>query len=259
MKKQITVVILIVFLIAFSVSCQVLSTITDLISSNEETSEPEYVIITATPQQEIVSLPAVTEIPSATEEDQLFPLPFYDDFSQDLYEWPTGHDEDEYMIIDYDYIDGVYTWSVTPVTPAYATGWPSTVPTGDFTATITARLKSNNAADCAYGLFYQSMDENDFITFIVGDKSFAGYTRNSTDGWVDLYSFTNTDTVANGGRNDLEFVREGDYYTFYVNGYYLADASYSDISEGQVGILVEALNTEETCVFEFDNYSITNP
>jgi len=230
MKKKIISISVIILFAFFSISCQLFSKITESITPG---SDPE-----------------VTDLTNYV---------IRDDFNNNKNNWVEGENDGEYADAQYDFVDGVYVWTVTSYQLANVVSWPDMETVEDFTANVTAKQTSDNADDCDYGLIYRQPDGNVFLSFTLSNKDFSVYVYNIESSWTELIPWTNSDAIRPGEDNLLTVTRSGDEFTFYANNELLTSVTYSDITEGELGLNVDIFPAGATGIFEFDDFSVSIP
>ncbi len=250
-KKYLTLLV-IISIVIFSISCQVLSFL------QKATPTPTEVPATATPRPTRTPLPTKTPEPTATSEMVVFDDFFYDDFSYDSGAWPMGYYPGDFGNVTYEIKDGVFEWTLESIDGVNQRAWPDFGSVMNFNAIVDGRQTQGDLDECDYGILYRQDSDKTFLSFTVSNQDFSIYSHTEADGWVEMVPWTNSNDIFPNSFNKLEVVRDGFNYTFYINDRYMADVDFFDISDAQVGLNADVFDGGYTCVFEFDNFEITS-
>jgi hypothetical protein len=261
MSKKYWSLIVIIGLICFSISCQFLSlkktaspTATEKVSSTSRPTRTPKATKTAVPLETLEPTIA-TEVPSGSDGNVIF----FDDFSSDINVWPVGNYPGDYADSTYTIESGVYKWSVVSHDTANERVWQDLDPLVNFTVTVDAKQTTSNADDCDYGIIYRQSGDGTLLSFTVSNVDYSVYSYSDADGWVEIIPFTSSSAVMPGAYNQLKVVGSNGYYEFYANDQYLTSLNSSLLTDGQLGMNVDAFSGGLTCEFEFDNFSIATP
>lgn len=226
MNNKVLRLSILVGLICFLISCQLLS--------NSKTTAPGSVV--------------------ATE-----PVLFYDDFSKDQNNWAMGEFTGDYADILYQIESGIYKWTVKSHQIANERTWPELDAMGDFVVTVDARQTSSNVDECDYGIIYRDPTDKSLLSFTLSNQQFSVYSYSVQDEWIEIIPWTDSSAINPGEFNHMKVTRSDDTFTLYNNDQELVSFEYSQIAEGQLGLNADVFPADVTCVFEFDNFQVTKP
>ncbi len=192
---------------------------------------------------------ALMEIPTASGS-----VLFQDDFSLDSSGW------DRYQDSTYqaDYDAGAYSITVhTPNTWAWTT---PRVSLGDVRIEVDA-TKTAGPDNNVFGIVCRYQDWRNYVFFLVASDGYVGIgaRRDGANVLLSGESLQLRDAVMQGETpNHLRADCVGEELRLYVNGFPVAQASSSDWSEGDVGLLAGTYN-EGGVSIGFDNFSALQP
>lgn len=251
MKNKSLLILVVTFLICFSISCQVVDMVKSFIPATDSSGDfdpvgdlIDSVISTAAPDENIESAANVV---------------FSDRFTSNQNNWVLGEYSGEYADANYQIVDGVYRWTATSIKVANVTSWPTMDMVRDFTATVKARQMGDNPDDTDYGLIYVVPDDNHFLSFTLSNQDYSIYVFDEVNSWVEITPWTHSDAILSGEFNEITVTRTGYDFTLTVNGQELTTITYADIPEGILGLNVDIFPVGITGTFEFDDFQVTSP
>lgn len=205
---------------------------------------------------ELAVEPTATSPPESTTGDSLGgdELPFSDDFSSDAGGWATGEFEDDYTVDNFSIEDGQYTFNITARQPAYIEKKLPGREFSDFVLTVEATPR-DNAEHYSYGVSFRLGSGGVGYTFEIGNDGLYAIMLYD-EGWSLLKDWSTSDAINIGETNELMVIAEGPTLTFAVNGQRLASLDDETSLEGQVGLVVDMFEADQTAVVDFDNLLI---
>jgi hypothetical protein len=179
---------------------------------------------------------------------------FHDDFTDPLSGWDVRHDQD--AITDFGSGEFViYVGKADTALWSTANRYMT-----DVSIEVDAR-QVEGTDDSLYGVICRYQDRDNFYRFVIGGNGFAGITKRSR-GTVTVISgeFLNVSTAVQRGlaSNHLRAICQGTQLSFFVNGELVAQASDSEFSAGDTG-LIAASSRYPGVRIRFSNYSVFQP
>jgi hypothetical protein len=114
-------------------------------------------------------------------------------------------------------------------------------------------------SDNAYGVMCRVQSNDDGYLLRVSGDGYYSIHKRLGDEYVALVDWATSDVIGQGNsRNDIQAVCDGPRLALIVNGQWLAEASDSTFSEGDVGLVVSTYEEAATEV-TFDNLVVTGP
>lgn len=185
---------------------------------------------------------------------------FRDDF--DVNGWETGVTQDEYAVSHLTVENGVYHWKVTAkqgvtvlrIRTLHVPFMPESFP---YHFDYSTKVKVVRApADAAYGLLFRCQDSGNFYYFQVIQDGQANLYKLANNQWSLVAGPYSIAGLEPRGENVLRVVGDGSRFSFWVNGYYLFQATDDQFQMGDIGLAVELMNPGDEGEFEFDNVRI---
>jgi len=180
---------------------------------------------------------------------------FEDDFSYVLSGWPMDSDTDSSL----DYSDGQYEISIYQV-DYIACGTP-----GEFFTDADIEVEAtfvSGGYDSAFGIICRHVDIDNFYVFVIDSDGYFGIFKTINAGdftLVDSEYMDYSDAIRRGEQtNRLRAVCDGDRLSLSVNGELLIEVTDTDLTGGDVGLIVATGTTPNTTVL-FDNLIIRKP
>lgn len=179
---------------------------------------------------------------------------FLDDFSDTSSGWDRVNEEEGIT----DYVDGIYRILVnTDNTDVWAN------PGLNFSDTVIEvdASKVGGPDDNDFGLICRYQDLSNFYFFIVSSDGFYGIAK-VIDGEQELLGLENmeySETINQGNsKNKLRADCIGQNLALYINGQKLMDATDSQYSSGDVGLIAGTFDVAGTEI-QFDNFIVRKP
>jgi hypothetical protein len=179
---------------------------------------------------------------------------FQDDFSREDSGW------DRYLDDDYnaDYIDGTY---VIKVLSTNVTAWSRPHLDLENVLIRVEGLHRSGSENNVYGVICRYIDYENFYFFMIGSDGYAGIGK-FIGGEKELLSHeTLLPTDAIGPIDEVNLIQAAcvdDDLTLWINGKQIFKVAASDLSHGDVGLLVGAYD-EGNVEIQFDNFSTMMP
>jgi tRNA A-37 threonylcarbamoyl transferase component Bud32 len=187
-----------------------------------------------------------------------WPIVFYEDFSTNANDWPTGDYSDEWATGNRNITNGKYRWEANAHNGFLSRRRPDIASVSDFYLTVEAKRVSG-PEDGQYGLNFRRVDsDNSYVFRIIDDQYFRLDLRYEGE-WITLIDWSETSAIRPGQVNRLTVIAKGTHFTFYVNDQYVGDADDSRLSSGQVGVAIGLHNAGDAAIFEFDNFELRAP
>src|SRR5579859_260561 len=182
-------------------------------------------------------------------------------FSDNQLGWPVGLTQDEYLAVTSTVAGGHYHWVTTIANSgAYTNLVPAKGPRlGDFYAQVSVTfVQGNYDGQSAYGLVFRQVGE-DFGFFGImksgGLLAMEVHQSNVDQQFQGDASAINTRT---GATNRLAVAGVGPDFVFLVNDQEVGQMS-ADLTPGQIGVSVEALNPAREAQVDFSDFQINAP
>jgi hypothetical protein len=206
------------------------------------------------------TLPIPTSLPtfeSSATQAVAINLPFFDDFSTNLYGWQMGLVHGDYADTNYEIVSGVYRWTITSNKNAPSIAWPDLPALSTFTLTVDAQLTGGWLEDSSVGVIYRSSDGQEYFLFQVSNLQFNVTFHSNTSGFRDMIPWSLTPATMPGGVNRLKLIVTSGFFDFYINDTMVTRFIDDRIPEGVPGLYVGVFGKNAS--YEFDNFSVTNP
>lgn len=170
--------------------------------------------------------------------------------------WQTGTFQIEDATGTRQVIDTKYTWQTTSASEVSVVAAPAMAPVVDFDVSVDA-LQVSGSQKAKYGLMFRHTDPANEYTFNL--SGYGAYSLSYTkDGDYHALIFPVTSPVVKIGEvNHLRVIGSGSHFIFYVNGEIIAELDNEALSQGTVGVTVEAYDEENPgASFEFSNFTL---
>lgn len=130
----------------------------------------------------------------------------------------------------------------------------------DFYLSVDLRQISG-ADDAEPGVIFRDDNYNyTYYTFTISPKQKAyALSRWYNDKWKYLVNWTSTSAIVPDGWNKIEVEAVGPNFTFWINGYLVAEAQDDTLPNGKAGLALGFFNLGHEGVFEFYNFEIRVP
>ena len=180
---------------------------------------------------------------------------FEDDFSYVLSGWPADTDADASL----DYSDGRYEISIYQ---ADYTAWA--MPGEYFTDTDieVEAIFDSGGDDSVFGIICRHVDYDNFYVMVIDSDGYYGIFKTINAGdftLIDSEYMDYSDAIRRGeDTNRLRAVCDGDRLSLSVNGKLLIEVNDTDLTGGDVGLIVATGATPNTTVY-FDNFIVSKP
>ncbi|MGD8455510.1 MAG: serine protease [Anaerolineales bacterium] len=177
---------------------------------------------------------------------------YQDDFSNPNSGWPEGEDDE----VSHGYVSGEYHIEVdVNDTFTWATSYDSY---GDVIIDVDTRVVTSSG-DGDYGIVCRYQDRDNFYGLEVSEDDYITIWKFVEGEYFSLIDWVYSDYIAKIGE-DLHITAGcvGDKLTLAVNGALLAEARDSDLSTGDVGIVVGTYENPGVVV-GFDNFKVSSP
>lgn len=235
----------------------------DVVAEQPE-PEPEP---TATPEPEPTATPEPEESPANQAGDSLGGQApdadlgegvfFEETFDSDEAGWETGQVEDDYSVNEAVIEDGRYQVTVEAIQTAYVEKFLVGQDFSDFSLMMEA-TPADSAEHYSYGVSFRVNEDGHGYTFEIGNDGL--YSVSVYDGeWQTLVDWTQTKAIEVGQTNIIGVIAQGDNLEFYVNGNMLTSLEDDTVSTGQVAVVVDIFEEEQSATVEFDNLLIGDP
>ncbi len=180
---------------------------------------------------------------------------FEDDFSYVLSGWPADRDADATL----DYSDGRYVISIYQ---ADYTAWA--IP-GEYFSNTDIEVEAtfdSGGYDSVFGIICRHLDYDNFYVMVIDSDGYYGIFKTINAGeftLIDSEYMDYSDAIRRGEEtNRLRAVCDGDRLALSVNGELLIEVNDTDLTGGDVGLLVATGTTPNTTVY-FDNFTVRQP
>ena len=251
------------FLLAFVVLFTMACSLTSLLPTGENnapaaTPLPPTARPTAQPQRP-TSQPRPTSPPKPTAAPpQQNNVLFRDDFSNPKSGWDRVHDSETGNITDYDH--GHYRILVNePRTDVWAN--PGRYFEGDVVVKVDA-LPNNGPEDDDFGLICRYEDPSNYYFFVISSDGYAGIGKMFHDEQIMLTGGGNMIEVPipKGSKKTyhLRAACVGSRLTLFVNGKQILEATDTDLTAGDVGLMAGTFDEPGTDIL-FDNLVVRRP
>ncbi|MBC8496449.1 MAG: protein kinase, partial [Chloroflexi bacterium] len=198
---------------------------------------------------------APTSIPFSSFE---WPLVFSDTFDENVNNWPTGVDDDEFARCDWSITDGKYRWDAEAHQGFNWHVWPDAREASDLNLTVDARQISG-PEDALYGVVFRMSDSDNFYLFGLSNYQSFTFRRKYEGEWEILIDWTENTNIRPGKANQITIVAMGSHFTFLINDQLVAEADDDVMFFGKAGLSIELYGEGDAAVFEFDNFELRAP
>lgn len=154
--------------------------------------------------------------------------------------------------------DGRYFFELTPYAGPIYTYYPDATLPETFILQTTAAYEG--AAENAYGLVFQVIDDEHFYLFRVSGDGFYTIEMVEGDELISLVDWTPYEIDGTpGAPNVLTVVGRGDSYAFYINGRRVDRIQDGTYSGGSYGVVADNYNQEAEVTLTFDDLLVGSP
>jgi serine/threonine protein kinase len=177
---------------------------------------------------------------------------FEDRFDSTRNGWSIGEDEDEYVQLKNEIVDGRYRMSRQAKQGAYSWEQPITVNFDDFVLSVDA-IPVEQTAPFGYGIIFRATAEDEYYTFLIDEgKAFSVFLF-AEDEWRALVASRRMSAINSNSLNQLAVKAVGPSLTFYINGVEAVTVEDDALDSGSIGLAMELYEAGDSAIVEFDN------
>jgi hypothetical protein len=180
---------------------------------------------------------------------------FQDDFSDPSSGWEHLSNENLGVL---EYFDGYYR---VEVKGDHSLLWAGPGMNFSNVHLETDSIKVIGSEDDIYGLVCRAIDDSNFYFFIISSDGYYGIGKmiNGVQSLINMPGMLPSEVISQGlAANHLRADCISEHLDFFVNGKKLISVKDSDLTTGDVGLIIGTLQSSENVVL-FDNFSVLNP
>ncbi len=125
----------------------------------------------------------------------------------------------------------------------------------DFHFSVDAR-QDNGPADAYIGLVMRLTENDDYYLFSVQNNGNYAFDVYSNGQWFSLIPWTPSPAILVDQTNHVEALVEGEHFSFFINGEWIADYEDQTIASGFCGLVVGMEDAGVSASWEFDNFEL---
>jgi hypothetical protein len=181
-----------------------------------------------------------------------------DTFSANVRDWPEGNYAGDLIEGDKLITGGRYRWEGNALGSVIWWSVPQMDSISDFYLTVKARRVSG-VEDAQYGVIFRRADKENYGLFKIEDAQYFKFSIRHEGEWYTVIDWTESSTIRPGEANRLTVIGVGSHFTFYINDQYVSEADEDRLSQGDAGLAIELLDTDDAAIFEFDDFEVRAP
>jgi hypothetical protein len=181
-----------------------------------------------------------------------------DSFGTNARDWPEGDYAGDLITGDKFITSGRYRWEGNAIDSVIWWSVPDMDSVSDFYLTAKARRVSG-VEDGQYGLIFRRSDKQNYGLFKIEDSQYFKFAIRHEGEWDTVIDWTESLAIRPGETNRLTVVAVGSHFTFYINDQYVGEVDEDRLSEGEAGLAIELLDSDDAAVFEFDDFEVRAP
>jgi hypothetical protein len=183
---------------------------------------------------------------------------FYDDFSDDMGQWPVGDYDSERLSGSRRIADGAYQWEAEAKDSFRWWAESDAGSVTDFALAVFA-LQTTAPVGASHGVIFRHTGRGDHYIFRIKDTGQYQVAMVQDGQWSYLINWTYSPAIYVGDYNLLSVVAEGSYFTFWINDELVAELDDPTFVSGEVGLLISLNDAGDYAAFEFDDFELYVP
>jgi hypothetical protein len=186
----------------------------------------------------------------------------FDGFTANHHNWPVGDQAaDEYFAnLSRTIASGRYHWEGQVSRPSsIAPAWLMGYPVSDFHLSVNCKHIRGSRAGSSWGIIFRIQDNQNYYCFRVADTQFFAFSINKGGQWLKIMDSDRTDAIKPDGVNRAEVIAHATHFTFLVNGQVVHEIDDDRLSQGLVGLAIEAYTPGEAIAYDFLDITLRAP
>jgi hypothetical protein len=181
-----------------------------------------------------------------------------DNFGANVRDWPEGDYDGDLITGDKFITSGRYRWEANAIDSVIWWSVPDMDSVSDFYLTAKARRVSG-VEDSQYGMIFRRSDKQNYGLFKIEDSQYFKFAIRHEGEWDTVIDWTESSAIRPGETNRLTVIAVDSHFTFYINDQYVGEADEDRLGEGEAGLAIELLDSDDAAVFEFDDFEVRAP
>jgi len=211
--------------------------------------------LTATAKIQQVTNTALAFEATATAMAQSWKVSESDSFESNRNNWLTGTYDDEYTKTTYTLSNGTYKWNVTAHKSTISWIRTSTESVDNFNLTMDVRQASGPTSADSGVVFREDKDGNFYYFGINNKEQYLLYAFYNGE-WDTLIDTKTNHAIQLNEFNRITIIVEDSHFIFFVNGQFITEFADDRIKSGKVALAIELDKTDESAIFEFDDFEL---
>jgi hypothetical protein len=182
-------------------------------------------------------------------------------FDDNTHEWSLGKKTGEFADIEFQLLAGKFRWQATAHRDFLWWSSPTIDLVSDFYLSL--EIQSYSSSTTSYAGVVMRLtsveDSYQYYMFEIRQSGEYSFDLHTAEGWTTLIDWTPSPAIHPSLVNSLEVVAEGDTFSFFINGEWVADARDGTLGSGQTGLVVGLDEDGDSGTWEFDNFVVRAP
>ena len=190
-----------------------------------------------------------------------WPVVLTETFDDNAHEWSLGKDTGDFANIEFQLLGGKFRWEATALQGFAWWSYPTIELVSDFYLSLEIQTYSSSTTSYAGVVMRLTsiLDSSQYYMFEIRQSGEYSFDLRTDEGWTSLIGWTPSPAIHPSVVNTLEVMAEGDTFSFFINGEWVADARDSTLSSGRTGLVVGLEEAGDSGTWEFDNFVVRAP